>query len=490
MHTKSSPSRLTPRLGTWEVLVAGVALVVAASTLVSDFTGFFSLGGAFVVALLIAWAINLLLGLSAADLSTAYPRAGALYEYARAVIGGNTGRFLGIALGLSFYGMFAFAASGETASGAFGLKALLHSDLPIELFIVALGVLAVIPNILGIRTTAWVSAALLLFMIGIRWFFGLAGFFGWGNTGAWSAANLDAGLGAFDLFGSGGVLMAGLALAIWSFVGIEFAASLAEEVREPKKAMPRGIVLGLIGILLTSLVMGLGVAGSEPVTEWQRIAAGVPAFGGEAPQLAVGLKMFGRIGYSLMALASVAATLGTLTVAFAAMPRILYSIARDGYLFGTAGKSIGRLHAKFQTPVAAIVVSFILYITPALFSSAVIDWLYSAAYCWLLLYAGYHLLALVNRIRHPQSEIAFAGRWFTAVPVVGIVATLGGLYYAFAGAHALYGFRALLMLGIVGLITSVSFALSKKKIVSPSGGKAVYQTLTFQDQPMKEHYHV
>lgn len=128
-------------------MVAGVALVVASSTLVSEFTGHFNLGAAFCMALLLGFVINLLLALSAADLSAAYPRAGALYDYAKGVLGGPLGEFVGVFLGLAFFGMFMFAASGETAAGAYGLQALTGIDLHINYFILVCSVLAVIPNI-------------------------------------------------------------------------------------------------------------------------------------------------------------------------------------------------------------------------------------------------------------------------------------------------------------------------------------------------------
>ena len=115
--------KLSKSIGTWEVGVSAVALVVAASTLVSDFTGYFTLGAAFVIALMIAFLINLLLGLSAADLTVAYPKAGALYDYARAIIGGKRGKFIGMFLGLTFFGMSAFAMSGETTAGGYALQA-------------------------------------------------------------------------------------------------------------------------------------------------------------------------------------------------------------------------------------------------------------------------------------------------------------------------------------------------------------------------------
>jgi amino acid transporter len=448
---EQNSSSLKKTIGTWEVMVAGVAIVVAASTLVSDFTGYFTMGAAFVMALLLAFVINLLLGLSAANLGVSFPKAGALYEYAQKLLKGRTGKFVGTVLAFSFVGMFGFAASGETAAGAFGLQALFYSDTGIEYFIIVCSVLAIIPNILGIKATAWVSAALLLFMLGIRWFFGIAGFLGISSLGSWSYSNLSSGVNFFDLFGETGILTAGLALAFWSFVGIEFACSLAEEVKDPKKSLPKGIVLGLVGILLTSLVMGIGVTGTAPLEFWQEASTGNLGRGGEAPQLAVGSLMFGEAGYILMALASFTATLGTLTIAFAVMPRIIYSVARDGN--GLISKFLGKLHPKFGTPVNAILIIFVLYIVPAIYSSQVIIWLYSATYAWIILYIMFHALSLINMKNNLFSLKAL-------VPVIGILLTLVSLYYAFKGEHLIFGSRALLVF-LAALIAASSFHLIK-----------------------------
>lgn len=450
-------TKLNRSIGTWEVMVAGVALVVASSTLVSEFTGYFTLGAAFCVALLMGFFINLLLAVSAADLSVAYPRAGALYDYAKGIFHGPTGEFVGMFLGLAFFGMFMFAASGETAAGAFGLQALTGMELHINWFIVMCSVMAVVPNVFGLKTTAWVSAALLLLMLGIRWFFGLAGFLGISHTGAWSAANLNAGVGVFDWFGPDGILASGLAMAFWSFVGIEFACSLAEEVKQPRKAMPRGMIYGLLAILGTSWVMGLGVTGTQPVRDWLAAAGSAMGSGGNAPQLAVGQLMFGKAGYYLMAVASVSATVGTMTIAYAAMPRILYSIARNGRFFGPLSRPFARLHCRYNTPLPAIGFTFVLYLIPALQSSKVIDWLYSAAYAWILLYGVFHLLAIINRIWRPRTAGVFDKRWLIPVAVIGILTTGVGLYYAFAGAHTKFGLRALIVLAAALIAAGVSF---------------------------------
>src|SRR5918996_5489500 len=115
---RTEQAGLEKTLGTWPVFVAGVGLVVAASTLVSDFVGYFTIGLAFLVALVIAFVINLLLGLSCAELSTTYPKAGALYEYGSRAIPGRAASVLTrLFLAFAFYRMFGLRGALEISAG-------------------------------------------------------------------------------------------------------------------------------------------------------------------------------------------------------------------------------------------------------------------------------------------------------------------------------------------------------------------------------------
>ena len=470
--------RLVKALGTRDVLVAGVALVVATTTLVSDFVGYFTLGLAFVMAIVVAFVINLLLGLSAAELAVAFPRAGAIYEYGRDAFGGTAGRLVGLFLGLTFTGMFVLVGPGEASAGGFGLQALFNAGSGLNWFILAMVVLATIPNLLGIRVAAWVNIVLVVLMLGIRWLFGLAGFLGIGDQGSWSADNLDTGgAGAWDWFGGGGLLASGLVLAFWTFVGIEFVCSLTEEVKEPRRAMPRGIVVGLLVILGTSWLMGLGVAGTTPAGggTWGEVALGAAGCDGSCPQLAVGEGMFGGTGRGLMAVASVCATLGSLVVAFAAIPRIIFGIARNGELFGPqVSRAFARVHPRRGTPVVATVFFVVVSTAFAMFSNAVADWVFSGAYVWILLYVAFHILALAKRALQPGRAEVF-GAWFWAVPVVGAVATAVALHFAFVGVHGDYLPRALIVLGVAAAATLLDYLLSRgrgEKVVGTSAPSA------------------
>ena len=441
-----------------------MALVVAASTLVTDFQGYFALGWGFAIALLFAFLINLALGLSAAHLSVAFPRAGALYNYAESVFKGKFGVFLGLFLGLTFYGMFALAVSGETAAGAFGLQALLGTGGDVRWYILILTIAAVIPNIIGIKEAALVSALLLIFMLGIRLVFGVAGFMGFADTGSWSAANLVPEGGVPGLFDDAGILVVGLALAFWSFVGIEFACSLAEEVKEPKKAMPYGIAIGLVVILLVSWIMGIGVVGTMPLAEWAILSSSETACGGDCPQLATGQEMFGSGGYTMMALASATATLGTLTISYAAMPRLIYAMAREGRFFGAGISGVfAKLHPTRNTPVNATLLTAVIFILPALWSAEVINWLYSAAYVWIIIYIVFHLLGIAKERLQPETEGVFSSGQYIPIAIAGIVLTIVGLYYAFLGVHGEFGGRALYIIVGAGILAGLSYMLQERK---------------------------
>ena len=153
---------------------------------------------------------------------------------------------------------------------------------------------------------------------------------------------------------------AGLPLRFGALVGIEFVCFLAEEVDRPEKALPKGIILSLFVILVTSLVMGLGITGTQSLSAWQTLTASEAACAGDCPQLAVGDAMLGDTGYTLMALASVTSTLSSLIVCYSAMPRILYSIASNGD-FGVLSNFFSKLHPKYGTPVIATLFTFVVY---------------------------------------------------------------------------------------------------------------------------------
>ena len=409
---------------------------------------------AFAVALVAMFVANLFLGLSTAELATTYPKAGALYDYgAAATPGGKTAKtIVGVFLGFLFYSMFAFAGGGETTAGAAGAQGLFEAG-SLSLWIIILTILAVIPNLLGIAILAKVELWVVLVMLGIRYFFGLAGFAGFSDRGGWSLSNIPAGEVTFTA-----IIALGGAFAFWSFVGIEFVAPLAEETRDPTRSIPRGIIWGLVAILVTSLFMGFGVLGVLD-----------PDFGAnvspDAPQLEIGTAMFGDFGRVLMAIGTVLATFSSMTVIYASMPRILYGISRNGHFFGPLSKLFGSVHPRFRTPWVATFVTAVLYVWVAISYGAVVEQIFTAAYVWILLYAIYHVLVVASRYVNPGVDRPF--KLPLIVPILGFLFTIYLWWAAFKDpidesgltGHGFFGPRGLWIIGGSLVAAIISYAL-------------------------------
>jgi APA family basic amino acid/polyamine antiporter len=459
--TSSPPSRRP--LGTAGVFISAVALVVSGSTLVSDFTGFAVLGGGFVLSLLIGMIVVAPVIVSTSDLAVSHPQAGGIYHFARAVIGGERGRQAGLFLALLFFGTFLTGAAAETRGGAEALRQLVGgAALPVEWFVAAVVLAGLVPNLCGLRHATWLNGALLALMLGTRWYFGLAGFFGWSRLETWEFENLIPEQG-LSLLGTSGIVAQGLALGFWAFVGIEGACALIEEIRSPARTLPRGLGLALLAIFGTSTVMGLGVIGSLPVESWRLLMQAAPGSGGDAPHLAAAEAMFGVPGARLMAAASVASTVSTMLIAFAAGPRLIMALARDGIFFGRFSARFARISPRTGSPVAATLLVGALCLAVASGSRSVIEGLQGAAYLWFLRYLILHVLALINRWRREGRAGAFRRQVLLCFAMVGAGAAALAFHLGFAGTHGVHGPRALMIAGGALLLAGVSWWLRNRR---------------------------
>lgn len=404
-------------LGFWSIVGAGVGLVVATTTLVSDLNGWAIAGPAFLVSLLLGFLINLAVGLSFSELSTAFPRAGQIYEYSRDAFG--RGRdYIATGVGTAYFAAMIFVFMAEISAGGNAMSEV-TGGTPLWVWIVGITLLAAVPNIVGIQLTAWVEIAIVAVMLAIRYLFGLVGFLGLSQSG-------DYDWGIFSdvaPFGAAAIVTA-LALAFWSFVGIEFVTPLVEETRRPERNMPRGIVASLVIILVTSLVMGLGIIGAVEPGSWTTLA-------GNAPQIPVGEAMLGTSGGYLMALASFLATLASINVGLAAIPRIVYAMARDGLW----PRVFARVHPTFRTPYVAVLSTWAVMTLLTLRFNNTLDLIFGAAFLWLVTYLWAHVLVLVLRATRPDVPRPY--RVPLAVPIVGLLGTGYATYLIYREAWSL-----------------------------------------------------
>lgn len=140
---------------------------------------------------------------------------------------------------------------------------------------------------------------------------------------------------------------------LFAYGGWQTANFLAAEVKEPKKNLPRGLVLGVLGVVVLYLgvnwvcLRALGPQGLAATT---------------TPATAVMRLALGQRGAMLIAAAIAISTLGFLSQSILTAPRVYFAMANDGLFF----HAVAWLDPRTRVPVVAIVLQSVWTIVIAL----------------------------------------------------------------------------------------------------------------------------
>jgi len=135
---------------------------------------------------------------------------------------------------------------------------------------------------------------------------------------------------------------AGTVLLFYAFNGAESALNASGEIKNPARTVPRGLFLGLCGVLL--LYVGLqtvsqGVLGPELANNT------------ETPLVAVATEVFGDWGGKMLIAAAVISIYSTISGDLLGGPRIIFAASQDRNLPAILGK----VHPRYRTPHIAII---------------------------------------------------------------------------------------------------------------------------------------
>lgn len=243
----------------------------------------------------------------------------------------------------------------------------------------------------------------------------------------------------FMPFGAKGVF-AGAASVFFAFTGFDAVSTSAEEVKDPQKNLPIGIVLSLATCTVIYIIVCLVLTG---MTSYTNLNVG--------DAMAYALSLVGQ-GWAA-SLLSVGAVIGILAVMFAysfGASRILFSMSRDGLL----PKKFSKLNKETGVPVLS---TWVIGITGALLAG-VVDLKQLADVGNIILIGTFMLVALsviIFRKSHPNLERGFR---VPLVPVLPIIAVIACLFLMMNLSKQIW-----LYFGIwVAVGTFVYFAYSKK----------------------------
>jgi APA family basic amino acid/polyamine antiporter len=144
----------------------------------------------------------------------------------------------------------------------------------------------------------------------------------------------------FGLLGAFGV---GLIASLWAYKGWEAATYNAGEVKNPRKNLPLGILVGTAAVIVIYIIANLAYLYILPVG---KIAASEGRVALDVMQIVTG-----PFGASLIAFLILFSILGAANQNMLTSPRVYFAMARDGMFF----KKIAECHPKFLTPHVSIV---------------------------------------------------------------------------------------------------------------------------------------
>ena len=217
------------------------------------------------------------------------------------------------------------------------------------------------------------------------------------------------------------LVFAGLVPVLFSFGGWQQALWIGGEIRSPAKNVPRAIVLGVLTVVIVYLLSNWAyfqLLGYDGVAHANVLA-------GEAVS-----RVWPRWGKTLISAAVAVSAFGVLNAQLLSGPRLVVGMARDGKFFSL----FGSIHARFNTPVAAILLlggigMFLLLIARS--ENDVFSILNGVVLIDSLFFMLTGLAVIVLRYRKPEMERSVRVPFYPWVPLLFAIGELAVMTGAF-----------------------------------------------------------
>lgn len=237
-------------------------------------------------------------------------------------------------------------------------------------------------------------------------------------------------------------------ILFFAFQGCETGIIVGGEVVNPKRTIPRAILISIATVVVVYVLIqtvSQGVLGDA-----------LPNFTA-APLAETAKVVFGPLGFTLLIVGTVISMFGYMSGTILNSPRIVYALARDKVI---PIKALSEIHKSFATPYIAIIIyatiGFMLAVSGSFEQLAVI-----ASSSMLILYLGVALSVIKLRKSQKNFEGGFKipGGW--AVPILAIAIIL--YFLSSLSANEMIGTGL-----FIGILTLIFFAIKffKKKVVS------------------------
>ncbi len=328
--------------------------------------------------------------LSIAELTTAMPKSGGDYFYISRGLGSAVGTVAGL---LSW-----FSLSLKSAFAIIGLAVLISPFIPLGWHTVAalLCVAFVLINLKGTKEAAGLQVILVLALLGLMLVFILKGF---------SHINIQ----FFQPFAPYGIksVISTTGFVFVSYGGLVQVASIAGEVKNPGRTIPRGMIVSIISMVLLYTLMIFVTSG---VLETEKLDNSLTPISDAAGNF------LGKPGYFFISIAAALAFITTANAGIMTASRYLLAAGKDELL----PPVIAKISNKYQTPyVAILATAFLIMIAVFLNINALVE---AASTVFVLSYVLANVSVIVLRESRVQNyRPAFHAPFYPWLQLVSII---------------------------------------------------------------------
>ncbi|HJX79121.1 amino acid permease [Glutamicibacter sp.] len=410
-EAESNTGQLRRTLGMWQLTMISVGATMGTGILVILGAAVPIAGPAIWISFVIAGVTALLSAVSYAEMAGMVPVSGSSYSYSYATMGEGIAWICGWCLVLEYAVSVAAVAVG---AGEYVNQTLrtFNMELPVSLAggpaeggvvnlpALIVVVLATLLLVRGARESAIVNTVVVIIKAGILIFFSIVAF------SAFNAGNFEPLLP----MGAAGVTAAASSV-FFSYIGFDAASTAGEEAINPKRDLPRAIMLSMLIVTITYVLVAVSAIGAR---EWTWFV------GTEAALVQIVGELTGQpIFVLIFALASVLAIASVVLTVLYGQTRILMSMSRDGLVPAVFGK----VSTRTGTPVAGTLITGIVVAITAGFIplGALAD---ATSIGTLFAFALVGVSVMYLRKRQPQAPRTFRVPLYPITPILGIFACL------------------------------------------------------------------
>ena len=209
-------------------------------------------------------------------------------------------------------------------------------------------------------------------------------------------------------FGIGGIF-AGAAIVFFAFIGFDIVATAAEETKNPKKDLPRGIIGSLAICTVLYVAVSLVVVGMQHYTELSTAAPLADAF------RSVGLPFFSGV----ISVGALAGLTSVVMILMLGQSRVLFAMSRDRLL----PRGLAAVHPRYGTPykitlITGAVVALLAGFVPLDTLAELVN--IGTLFAFVLV----SLAVIILRRTRPDLPRSFRVPWVPFLPILSALACL------------------------------------------------------------------